>query len=323
MAAIATLLVVLTLSLLCVRVATVMLILTGLSLPLARFQARSAFTGCGFTTGESEKLVNHPVRRRIISTLMLLGNAGIVTTVGTLLAGLTNVRGEEKLVPGADGVLTIVQIDPSFGLYQRLGLLFAGIIGLWAVSSSKYLERLINRATVRLLRKYTSLEVRDYANLMHLSGAYGINELAVEKGDWLADKPLSQLKLTHEGVVVLGVQRGDGSYLGAPEAATTAHVGDTMIVYGRVERLKELDGRRADRAGVLKHVEAVVDQRVRVLEEREEDAEDEETKHTVEQARKRAEAERDALREHVASVADEPDDAVMAGGPEEHESTRI
>ncbi len=88
MTAIATLLVVLTISLLTVRVATVMLILTGLSLPLARFQARSAFTGCGYTTGESEQLVGHPVRRRIISTLMLLGNAGIVTTVGALMAGL-------------------------------------------------------------------------------------------------------------------------------------------------------------------------------------------------------------------------------------------
>ncbi len=88
MTAIATLLVVLTISLLTVRVATVMLILTGLSLPLARFQARSAFTGCGYTTGESEQIVGHPVRRRIISTLMLLGNAGIVTTVGALLAGL-------------------------------------------------------------------------------------------------------------------------------------------------------------------------------------------------------------------------------------------
>ena len=319
MAAIATLLVVLTLSLLCVRVATVMLILTGLSLPLARFQARSAFTGCGFTTTESEKLVNHPVRRRIISTLMLLGNAGIVTTVGTLLAGLTNVRGAEQIITNTDGALEIVTIDPGFGLWSRLGLLAVGIAGLWAVSSSKYLERLINRATVRLLRKYTNLEVRDYANLMHLSGAYGINELAVEKGDWLADKPLSDLRLTHEGVVVLGVQRADGTYLGAPVAATVAHVGDTMIVYGRVERLKELDTRRSDRSGVLKHVQAVADQHVRALEEKAGEATEEAERAEIEQRRRDAEARREALKEHLESVAGEEDDdeepaaAVRAG----------
>ncbi|HUW03445.1 MAG TPA: hypothetical protein VMW08_13900, partial [Acidimicrobiales bacterium] len=66
-------------SLLVTRVATVMLTLTGMSRESARFQARSAFSGTGFTTTESESVVNHPVRRRIILSLILLGNAGIVS----------------------------------------------------------------------------------------------------------------------------------------------------------------------------------------------------------------------------------------------------
>jgi hypothetical protein len=58
------LLTVLVLSLLITRVATVALTMTGLSQEAARFQARSAFTGTGFTTKEAEDVVNHPVRRR-------------------------------------------------------------------------------------------------------------------------------------------------------------------------------------------------------------------------------------------------------------------
>ncbi len=72
-------LIVLVISLLVVRVATVALTLTGMSQQMAKFQARSAFTGAGFTTSESENVVGHPVRRRIIMLLMLVGNAGIVT----------------------------------------------------------------------------------------------------------------------------------------------------------------------------------------------------------------------------------------------------
>ena len=53
-------------SLLVVRVATEALVLTGLSRDLARFEARSAFTGTGFTTQDSAKVTNDPVRRRII-----------------------------------------------------------------------------------------------------------------------------------------------------------------------------------------------------------------------------------------------------------------
>ncbi|TWT47604.1 hypothetical protein [Botrimarina hoheduenensis] len=68
------LLVALTLSLLITRVAAMALMFTGLSREAAKFQARSAFTGVGYTTQESERTVNHPVRRRIIMALMLMGN---------------------------------------------------------------------------------------------------------------------------------------------------------------------------------------------------------------------------------------------------------
>ncbi|WP_234488879.1 hypothetical protein [Oxynema sp. CENA135] len=85
MAALASVFVVLTLSLLINRIATVVLTLTGLSRESARFQARSALTGVGFTTRESEQIVRHRVRRETISVLMLLGNVGIVTTISSLL----------------------------------------------------------------------------------------------------------------------------------------------------------------------------------------------------------------------------------------------
>jgi hypothetical protein len=57
-------LVILLVSVLITKVATIALAHTGLSHESARFQARSAFTGVGFTTNEAERVVTHPVRRR-------------------------------------------------------------------------------------------------------------------------------------------------------------------------------------------------------------------------------------------------------------------
>lgn len=71
MVAIATVLVVILVSLLITRVATVALTLTALSREAARFQARSALSGTGFTTSKAESVVNHPVRRRIVAMLMI------------------------------------------------------------------------------------------------------------------------------------------------------------------------------------------------------------------------------------------------------------
>ena len=66
MTAIFSLLVVLTISFLITRLGTAALTLTGVSHELARLQAVSAFTGVGFTTTESELIVEHSVRRRIL-----------------------------------------------------------------------------------------------------------------------------------------------------------------------------------------------------------------------------------------------------------------
>lgn len=75
------LLTVLGLSLFITRLATIALTMRGLSSQSASFQTRSAFTGTGFTTRESEHIAKHTVRRRIIMLLMILRSAGLVTVI--------------------------------------------------------------------------------------------------------------------------------------------------------------------------------------------------------------------------------------------------
>lgn len=87
MIATSTLLLVVMISLLITRLATVILTATGMSRETARFQARSAFSGTGFTTKEAEDVLNHPVRRKVIAGLMLLGNAGIVAAASSTILG--------------------------------------------------------------------------------------------------------------------------------------------------------------------------------------------------------------------------------------------
>ena len=96
MVALSGLLVVILISLVITRVATVALMLTGLSRESARFQARSALSGVGFTTGEAEAVVNHPLRRRVVMVLMLLGGAGTVTVMGALFLSFANADASQR-----------------------------------------------------------------------------------------------------------------------------------------------------------------------------------------------------------------------------------
>ena len=68
-----------------VKIAAVALNLTGLDEKRSFFQALSAFSGTGFTTRDSELVVSHDIRRRIIMFLMILGNAGLITVITTLM----------------------------------------------------------------------------------------------------------------------------------------------------------------------------------------------------------------------------------------------
>lgn len=230
MIAIASLLFVLFLSLIVVRVAAEALILTGVSREAARFQARSAWTGTGFTTVESEQVVGHPVRRRIVSALMFLRSAGLVTAASTLMLSFVTV--EER----GDGLL-------------RVAALVGGLAGLWFLARSPWIGVWMSRVIARALKRYTDLDVRDYAGLLHLAGEYAIMELKVQEASWLAGRNLEDMRLPDEGVLVLGVSHPDGHYVGAPRGDTVIRPGDTLVLYGRSPELSRLGRRRADPAG--------------------------------------------------------------------------
>jgi K+/H+ antiporter YhaU regulatory subunit KhtT len=255
MLAILSLLVVITVSILVTRIASSALAHTGLSHEAARFQARSAFTGAGFTTRESEKVVNHPVRRRIVLVLMLLGNAGIVTAVSSL-------------------ILTFIKdADETSRLGLKILLLVSGLLVLWALAHSEWVDRRLSRVIDRFLSRYTRLDVRDYASLMRLVGDYRLVELQVQRDSWLAGRSLAQANLREEGALVLGIHREDGAYLGAPTGDTEIEPGDSLILYGRGQALEDLDCRKKTSAGDQEHQAAVMQQRELVAEEARKDKE--------------------------------------------------
>lgn len=222
------------------RLATIALTLTGLSEEAARFQARSAFTGTGFTTSEAETVVSHPVRRQIIMTLMIVRNAGLVTIIISL-------------------VLSFVD-QPEAERMNRLLLLVAGIAVLWGIALSRSVNRLLSRLMEAALRKWTRLDVRDYAGLLRLTGEYMVTEMRLKEEDWLAGKTISECQLNKEGINILGILRRDGTYVGVPKADTRLFPDDTLILYGRAKAINALDERRAGHTGDQEHKQAVSEQ---------------------------------------------------------------
>jgi hypothetical protein len=235
-------LLVLAISLILTRVAAVALVHTGLGREAARFQARSAFTGVGFTTGEAEDVVNHPVRRRIVAWLMLVGNVGIITGMSALMISFIQI-GEDS---SRTGVL--------------LAGLVAGVAALWLAGSSQWVDQRVCRTISWALNRWTSIDARDYAGLLHLRGDYGVCELRAGDGDWAANRRLGDLELSGEGLLVLGIECPGNNFIGAPGPDVEIRAGDRLILYGRTPRIAELDQRRPGTEGEQSHRTAIEEQ---------------------------------------------------------------
>ena len=228
-------------SLLITRVASTALTATGMSRTAARFQARSALSGVGFTTSEAESVVNHPVRRRIIMALMLTGTVGVATVVASLIGSL-------------------LRTDNAEGAVTRGLLLVAGLLAVYLLSKSAVVDRWLSNAIARVLSRYTDIEVRDYEALLHVAGEYTVKELLAKPQSWLAGRTLGELRLRDEGITVLGIVRGDQEYVGVPGKETIVGEGDSVILYGRASEIRELSKRSPGPRGQREHVRSAWDQ---------------------------------------------------------------
>ena len=239
MAGVFSLLIALFVSLVVNRIATMALMFTGLSRESAKFQARSAFSGVGYTTAEAENIVNHPLRRRIVMLLMLLGNIGIATVMVSL-----------------SSTVSASLRDQLF----TFAILTAGLLGLWLLFSSRWVERRMNMVIAWCLKVFTDLDVRDYVSLLQLEDGFSVSELVVESRHWIADGVLKELRLSDEGILILGIRRSDGSYTGIPRANDVIHAGETLVIYGNIDKVRSLDLRKSGPAGDKQHAQAVREQ---------------------------------------------------------------
>lgn len=251
MAAIISLLIVIVLSVLITRIAAIALIHTGLSRESARFQSRSAFTGAGFTTHESERVVNHPVRRRILTLLILLGSAGVISVISSL-------------------ILSLISVEEGGWLSLEMIVFITGLLGLLVLTQSKWIEDILSNLISRTLDRYTDLHVTDYYSLLHLADNYRVTTINVEEMNWLADKKLKELNLKEEGILVLGIERAGGEYEGAPQGDTIINSEDTVTVYGLASKIKSLSERKKGIAGDLEHDREVEEQEKKKVENEQE-----------------------------------------------------
>ena len=158
MGAAVTIFILLSFSVFVTRVAAVVLRLTGMEESSARFQALSAFSGTGFTTGEAEMIVNYPIRRKVVGFLMVIGNLGTVTLFATLAASLIQIDGEVTAV------------------LKQIGWLLCVLVLLWFFMLNGIADKILCGAIGKILSVKTFLGKKNYQRLLQIKNQQSVCE---------------------------------------------------------------------------------------------------------------------------------------------------
>ena len=213
-----TLLVIFT-SFLVIRAGTIALMMTGMDRKKASFQALSAFTRAGFTTREAEAVVNNPQRRRIITWLIILGNAGLVAVIVSATSSIVSSEGYQ--VP-----ITIFAIIVGTYLIYKL-ISRAGFTRRW--------ERFVERRFI----KSHAFEESVTEDLLHFIEGYGLVRAIITENSPFVGSALSDVRALDRDIVILGIERGK-DWIPHPKAKVTIENDDKIIVYGHTNVLREI-----------------------------------------------------------------------------------
>lgn len=206
-------------SMLVVRAGAIALMMTGMSFDKAKFQALSAFSGTGFTTREAERVVGNARRRKIVSWLMILGNAGIVTVIVTATSSFARAKGMEV------GLNVLVLIAGFFLI-------------LVTIRHTPFVRRWESFAQARLSRLKIFDDDTTVDELLHITEGYGVVRIRLYDNSVFIDKTLAEINAGLEHSFVLGIER-DNEWLPIPRLTRKLMADDYLVIYGKLEDLAE------------------------------------------------------------------------------------
>jgi hypothetical protein len=215
-------LLVIVISVLVVRAGAIALVFTGMDESKARFQALSAFTRTGFTTREAETVMRDPRRRRIVTWLIIIGNAGLVTVIVTATSSLTSTTGSWVWINAA--------------------ILAAGIYLIYLIAKRTPLLEMWQRYVEKRVKPSPFIEESAAEDLLHFGKGYSLLRIPITQDSPLVGRYLAKANKAEREFWIVGIERGKAWF---PSAGSKAMIRDEdkLIVYGELDYLKHVFGR--------------------------------------------------------------------------------
>lgn len=195
--------------------------LTGLQDYKARFQVISILTGTGYSTKESELIMQHKGRRKLAQWTMILGYIGLATFIPFFMTFI------------AEFIINELKIKAIILLGMFLFLLIATIrnkrIVMWI---DRKIEGILIDSKIKNNNKHLW-------TLISRSHGFGIYNILVDKECKIIGKTLLESKLSEQEIILLNVDRGN-DFFSFPKVDFILEEDDNIVIYGKVENIKKI-----------------------------------------------------------------------------------
>lgn len=198
-----------------IEISTALFIFTGLERKVARFQAISMLTGTGFTTGESELIIDHPIRRKLAAFLILFG----AFSLAVIISAITNLLTESFYT-------------------MEIAYFAGGLFVLLFVFKVPRVQKFMTSKLKRELKEHYELAELPIMDVLPMDKDDEVREISIEEQSKFAGKSFDQIIKNTEDIMLLFIKRGDIN-IRNKAYQTPLKPGDRIIVYGKNSIIKE------------------------------------------------------------------------------------
>lgn len=211
----------LTIFLIIVNFFAILFRLTGMPIDKARFQVISLLTSTGFTTKESELIVQHPIRRKLASWLMIISYISTAVLISFIIGIISNSLSDAK----------------SLGFTAIIIVTFF-IIVYFIVRSSLldkveyFIEKVISKS-----KRWNEAIINSPIDIgLHHKKGYGIYEIFIGKDSKFIGKSIIESNLKSLEIQVLSIDKGD-ELINFPTPDSIFELTDRITIYGNVKNI--------------------------------------------------------------------------------------
>ncbi len=207
-----------------VEVFSILFQLMGMPPKKARFQVLSLMTNCGYTTSESEIIVNSKRKRKLALVTMLFGYTFNVTIVSSLVNIIISISSSRDNT----AILTFIYITAAF-------------IFIFILYKAKFVRNNFNRFINHIGKKLLFDSSQNILDIVEIVGNSVIGEVKVIRlPDELRDKTLieSGIRMNY-GIQILAIIRGQNSVFSVTPEDYIEET-DKILIFGQLDEIIKL-----------------------------------------------------------------------------------